>query len=106
MAIPRRLPQQAQTAGPGALAPSQDLHIATLSSFEIDQIDFIAAIFSGIYRSCSDSPAGAKVETKKHHKTMKIRVPEAEILRTPIKIEKLSRWNRTLSEFIMNFEFH
>ena len=33
-------------------------------------------------------------------------VPEAEILRTPIKIEKLSLWNRTWNEFIMNFEFH
>ena len=33
-------------------------------------------------------------------------VPEAEILRTPIKIEKLSIWNRSRSEFIMNFEFH
>ena len=37
---------------------------------------------------------------------MKIKVPEAEILRTPIKIEKLSLWNRTWNEFIMNFEFH
>ena len=37
---------------------------------------------------------------------MKIEVPEAEILRTPIKIEKLSLWNRTWNEFIMNFEFH
>ena len=37
---------------------------------------------------------------------MKIEVPEAEILRTPIKIEKLSLWNRSRSGFIMNFEFH
>ena len=37
---------------------------------------------------------------------MKIKVPEAEILRTPIKIEKLSVWSVTFSEFIMNFEFH
>ena len=37
---------------------------------------------------------------------MKIKVPEAEILRTPIKIEKLSLWSRTGSGFIMNFEFH
>ena len=37
---------------------------------------------------------------------MRIKVPEAEILRTPIKIEKLSLWNRTGSGFIMNFEFH
>ena len=37
---------------------------------------------------------------------MKIKVPEAEILRTPIKIEKLSLWNRSRSGFIMNFEFH
>ena len=28
------------------------------------------------------------------------------MLRTPIKIEKLSFWNRTASGFIMNFEFH
>ena len=52
------------------------------------------------------TPPGAKVSTKNHHKTMKIKVPEAEILRTPIKIEKLSVWSVTLSEFIMNFEFH
>ena len=37
---------------------------------------------------------------------MKIKVPEAEIVRTPIKIEKLSVWSVTLSEFIMNVEFH
>ena len=40
------------------------------------------------------------------HKTMKIKVPEAEILRTPIKIEKLSLRNRSGSGFTMNFEFH
>ena len=43
---------------------------------------------------------------KNHHKIMKIEDSEAEILRTPIKIEKLSLWNRTGSGFIMNFEFH
>ena len=43
---------------------------------------------------------------KNHHKTMKIEDSEAEILRTPIKIEKLSWWNRSGVEFIMNFEFH
>ena len=37
---------------------------------------------------------------------MKIEVPEAEILRTPIKIEKLSLRNRSGGGFIMNFEFH
>ena len=37
---------------------------------------------------------------------MKIKVPEAEILRTPIKIEKLSLWSRTGIGFIMSFEFH
>ena len=37
---------------------------------------------------------------------MKIKVPEAEILRTPIKIEKLSLWNRSRSGFVMNFKFH
>ena len=37
---------------------------------------------------------------------MKIEDSEAEILRTPIKIEKLSWWNRSGVEFIMNFEFH
>ena len=56
--------------------------------------------------SPNGAPPGAKVETKNHHKTMKIKVPEAEILRTPIKIEKLSLWNRSRSGFIMNFEFH
>ena len=51
-------------------------------------------------------PSGAKVETKNQHKTIKIEDPEAEILRTPVKIEKLSFWNRSRSGFIMNFEFH
>ena len=37
---------------------------------------------------------------------MKIKVPEAKILRTPIKIEKLSVCNRTGSGFVMNLEFH
>ena len=37
---------------------------------------------------------------------MKIEVPEAEILRTPIKIKKLSLWNRSGSGFIENFEFY
>ena len=37
---------------------------------------------------------------------MKIKGPEAQILRTPVKIEKLSLWNWTLSGFIMNLEFH
>ena len=43
---------------------------------------------------------------KNHHKTMIFEDSEAEILRTPIKIEKLSWWNRSGVEFIMNFEFH
>ena len=30
---------------------------------------------------------------------MKIKVPEAEILRTPMKIEKLSLWNGSRSQF-------
>ena len=54
---------------------------------------------------CSTSPA-ANFSTKNHHKTIKIKDSEAEILRTPIKIEKLSLWNRTWNKFIMNFEFH
>ena len=54
---------------------------------------------------CSTPPA-ANFSTKNHHKTMIFEDSEAEILRTPIKIEKLSLWNRTWSEFIMNFEFH
>ena len=78
----------------------------THSSFKIGQIAAIASLLKGIYSAYSDPPAGAKVETKNHHKTMKIKVPEAEILRTPIKIEKLSLWNRSRSGFIMNFEFH
>ena len=53
-----------------------------------------------------DPPPGAKVETENHHKTMKFKAPEAEILRTPIKIEKLSLRNRSGSGFTMNFEFH
>ena len=60
----------------------------------------------GLYKGPYSTPPAAKVSTKNHHKTMKIKVSEAEILRTPIKIEKLSLWNRTWSEFIMNFEFH
>ena len=57
----------------------------------------------GLYRG---PYSAAEVETKNHHKTMKFGVPEAEILRTPIKIEKLSLWNRSGGEFIMIFEFH
>ena len=60
----------------------------------------------GLYKGPYSTPPAAKVETKNHHKTMIFEVPEAEILRTPIKIEKLSLWNRTWNEFIMNFEFH
>ena len=60
----------------------------------------------GLYKAPYSTPPAAKVETKNHHKTMIFEVPEAEILRTPIKIEKLSLWNRTWNEFIMNFEFH
>ena len=58
------------------------------------------------YIAAYSTPSGAKVETKNHNKTMKIKVPEAEILRTPIKIEKLSLWNRSRGGFIMDFEFH
>ena len=46
------------------------------------------------------------VATKIDHKTMKIEAPEAAILRTPIKIEKLSLRNSSGGRFIMNFEFH
>ena len=53
-----------------------------------------------------DPPWTPKVETKNHHKTMKIKAPEAQILRTPVKIEKLSFWNRSRIGFIMNLEFH
>ena len=60
----------------------------------------------GVYKAPRSTPPEAKVSMKNHHKTMKIKVPEAEILRTPTKIEKLSRWNRTRSGFILNFEFH
>ena len=56
--------------------------------------------------SPNGAPSGAKVETKNHHKTMKIKAREAQILRTPVKIEKLSCWNRTGIEFIMNLKFH
>ena len=56
--------------------------------------------------SPNGAPPGAKVETKNHHKTMKIKAPEAQILRTPVKIEKLSLWNRSRIGFIMNLEFH
>ena len=64
------------------------------------------ALLKGLYKGSYSTPPAAKVETKNHHKTMKIKVPEAEILRTPIKIEKLSVWSVTLSEFIMNFKIH
>ena len=63
-------------------------------------------LLKGVYIGAYSTPPGAKVSPKNHHKTMKIKVPEAEILRTPIKIEKLSLWNRSRSGFIMNFEFH
>ena len=58
------------------------------------------------YIAAYSTPLGAKVWTKNQQTTMKIKVPEAEILRTPIKIEKLSLWNWTLSGFLMNSEFH
>ena len=64
------------------------------------------ALLKGIYKAPRSTPPAAKVETKNHHKTMIFRVPEAEILRTPVKIEKLSLWNRSGGEFRMNFEFH
>ena len=63
-------------------------------------------IYIYIYIGAYSTPLEAKVSTKNHHKTMKIKVSEAEILRTPIKIEKLSVWSVTFSEFIMSFEFH
>ena len=66
----------------------------------------IVALLKGLYKGPYSTPPAAKVETKNHHKTMKIEVPEAEILRTLIKIEKLSLWNRSRSGFIMHFEFH
>ena len=37
---------------------------------------------------------------------MKVNVPKAEILSTAAKDEKLSLWNRTRSEFILDLEFH
>ena len=51
-------------------------------------------------------PPRPNFSTKNHHKTMKFEDSEAEILRTPIKIEKLSLWNKSGSEFVMNLEFH
>ena len=60
----------------------------------------------GLYKDPYSTPLGAKVLTKNHHKTMKIKVPEAEILRTPITIIKLRLWNRSGSEFRKIFEFH
>ena len=60
----------------------------------------------GLCKGPYSTPPAAKVETKNLYKTMKINAPEAEILRTPNKIEKLSLWNRSRSGFIMNFEFH
>ena len=67
---------------------------------------FLGVPLKRLYKGPYSAPLAAKVETKNHHKTMIFEVPEAEILRTPIKIEKLSIWNRSRSEFIMNFEFH
>ena len=57
-------------------------------------------------KAARSTPPRAKVERKNHHKLVEIELPEAEILRTPIKIEKLSWRNRSGSGFIMNFEFH
>ena len=42
----------------------------------------------------------------KGFENMKFEDSEAEILRTPIRIEKLSLRNRSGGGFIMNFEFH
>ena len=57
------------------------------------------------WRPCS-TPPEVNFSMKILHKIMKVEVPEAEILRTPIKIEKLSLWNRSGAGFIVNFEFH
>ena len=57
-------------------------------------------------KAAYSTPPRAKVERKNHYKLVEIEVPEAEILRTPIKIEKLSLRNRSGSGFTMNFEFH
>ena len=45
----------------------------------------------GEYREPMESPSRAQVKTNNHHKTIKIKVPQSKILRTLIKIEKLSR---------------
>ena len=65
-----------------------------------------SVLLKGLYKGPYSIPSGAKVDAKNHHKTMKFKVPEAEILRTPIKTEKLSLWNRSGIGFTMNFEFH
>merc|ERR1712061_609911 len=50
---------------------------------------------TGVYKGPRSTPPEAKVSTKNHYETMNIKVPEAEILPTPTKIERLSLWNRT-----------
>ena len=59
----------------------------------------------GVYKAPYSTPPEAKVSTKNHHKTMIFEAPEAEILRTPTKNEKLRSCNGSRSEFAMNFEF-
>ena len=58
------------------------------------------ALLKGVYIGVYSTPLEAKVSTTNHYKTMKIKVPEAEILRTPIKIEKLSVWNCSEVKFV------
>ena len=65
-----------------------------------------SVLLKGVYIAAYSTPPGAKFSSKNHYKTMIFGVLEAEILRTPIKIEKLRRWSVTLSEFRKNFKFH
>ena len=84
------------------------LHLTHVSNLRADANapTPLRRLLKGVYIAAYSTSPEAKVSTKNHYTTMKIKVPEAEILRTPIKIEKLSLWNRTGSGFIMNLEFH
>ena len=79
---------------------------ATHSSLKIGQIAPLRDPLRAPKGTPCSTPPEANFSTKNHHKTMIFEDSEAEILRTPIKIEKLSWWNRSGVEFIMNFEFH
>ena len=95
---------------PGAASPQEhqvsEFYPSTTPHCQVSERRPLGVPLKGVYKGAYSTPPAAEVSTKNHHKTMIFEVPEAEILRTPIKIEKLSLWNTTWSEFTVIFLFH